>query len=99
MVNNQQLVPGTNLKRLKYEVASEIPYFGGPIPNDQEYKSRLDNLKFQVAQELQIPLNRGYNGELTSRQAGAIGGRLGGKIGGQMVKRMIAYAENQLSQQ
>lgn len=52
-------------------------------------ESALDRFKFEVAAEQGIPLKRGDNGDLTTRQAG--------KIGGQMVKRMIALAERSLS--
>jgi len=52
----------------------------------------LDAFKFEVADDLGIPLRRGYNGDLRSRDAGAIGGR----IGGRMVRLMIRYAESSL---
>ncbi|MBE3590621.1 MAG: alpha/beta-type small acid-soluble spore protein [Firmicutes bacterium] len=54
---------------------------------------RYEDLKFELAQELGVPLQRGYNGELTARQAGY----LGGHIGGQMVRRLIRLAEEQLA--
>ena len=54
----------------------------------------LNQMKFEVAQELGISLKPGYNGEMTARDAG----RIGGKIGGNMVKVMIRYAEQALSQ-
>lgn len=90
------------LDRLKFEVADEIGYFperlGRPAPRDQrEFDAAIDDYKYEVAQELGIPLQRGYNGDLTARQAGAIGGRIGGRLGGQMVRRMIRYAEEHLS--
>jgi small acid-soluble spore protein D (minor alpha/beta-type SASP) len=53
----------------------------------------LDAFKFEVAQELGIPLTRGDNGELTTRDAGAIGGR----IGGRMVRILVRYAESSLA--
>lgn len=89
--NNDHLVPsaGNALQQLKFEVANE---FGLPATAEQ-----LDRAKFEVAAEIGVPLQRGYNGDLPSRQAGAVGGRLGGHLGGQMVKRMIALAESQLS--
>ena len=40
----------------------------------------------QAASEVGVNLNKGYNGELSSRQAGS--------IGGQMVKKMIEAYEN-----
>ncbi len=92
----------SGLDRLKMEVADEIGYFpqriGRPTPqNPQEYNAALDDYKYEVAQELGIPLARGYNGNLTSRQAGAIGGHIGGRLGGQMVRRMIQLAEEHLA--
>lgn len=81
------------LDQLKYEVSKELGYINsGP----QEYKQFLENAKFEVANELEIPLSKGYNGEIKSRDAGRIGGRIGGKIGGNMVRKMIEFAENQL---
>ena len=53
-----------------------------------EAKGALDKFKYEVASELGVPLSDGYNGDLTSREAGS--------IGGEMVKRMIAYAENNM---
>ena len=50
--------------------------------------SAFDQMKYEVANELGVPLTDGYNGDLTSREAGS--------IGGEMVKRMIAYAENNM---
>lgn len=39
-----------------------------------EAKSALNQMKFEIAQELGVPLKQGYNGDLPSRQAGYIGG-------------------------
>lgn len=49
-------------------------------------KEMLQGFKQEVASELGVPLKQGYNGDLTARQAGA--------IGGEMVKRMIEAQEN-----
>jgi hypothetical protein len=49
--------------------------------------------KHEVAEELGIPLNKGNNGNLSSRQVG----RIGGAIGGAKVRKMIAMAEEALS--
>ena len=54
-----------------------------------EAKSALDRFKFEVANELGVPLTDGYNGNLTSRQNGS--------VGGQMVKKMIEAQERQMS--
>ena len=51
-------------------------------------KSKLQSFKSEVASSLNIDLKQGYNGDLTSREAGS--------IGGEMVKRMIEYAEKNL---
>jgi len=97
---NRLMVPEARqrMDQFKYEVASELAYIpreGMSQPVD--YRRALDNLKYEIAGELGIPLVKGYNGELTSREAGAIGGRIGGPIGGQMVRRMIALAEEELA--
>ena len=53
-----------------------------------EAKSALDKFKMEAASEVGVSLNNGYNGDLTSRQAGS--------VGGQMVKKMIQKYENDL---
>ena len=54
-----------------------------------EAKSALDRFKYEVASEIGVPLKDGYNGDLTSAQAGS--------IGGEMVKKMIMKQEEQMS--
>ena len=56
--------------------------------NVPEAKAALDTMKYEVARELGVNLKQGYNGDLTSRQAGS--------VGGQMVKKMIEAYENGL---
>ena len=51
-----------------------------------EAKDAMKRFKEEVASELGVPLKDGYNGDLTSKQAGS--------IGGEMVKKMIMNAEN-----
>ena len=51
-----------------------------------EAKSALDQFKMEAANEVGVNLHNGYNGDLTSRQAGS--------IGGQMVKKMVEKYEN-----
>ena len=53
-----------------------------------EARGGLDQFKYEVAREVGVDLRQGYNGDLTTRQAG--------HIGGQMVKRMIEIAERNL---
>ena len=54
-----------------------------------EAKGALDRFKYEVASELGVPLKEGYNGDLTSRQNGTVGGN--------MVKRMIEAQEKQMA--
>ena len=54
-----------------------------------EAKGALDRFKYEVASELGVPLKEGYNGDLTSRQNGS--------VGGYMVKRMIEAQEKQMA--
>ena len=54
-----------------------------------EAKSALNRFKYEVANELGVPLSDGYNGDLTSRQNGS--------VGGYMVKKMIEAQERQMS--
>lgn len=54
-----------------------------------EAKGALDRFKFEVANELGVPLTDGYNGNLTSKQNGS--------VGGYMVKKMIERQEQQMA--
>ena len=54
---------------------------------NKQAKQALEQIKMQAASEVGVNLNNGYNGDLTSRQAGS--------IGGQMVKKMVESYENQ----
>ena len=54
-----------------------------------EAKEAMDKFKMEVANELGVPLKNGYNGDLTSRQNGS--------VGGYMVKKMIEAQERQMS--
>jgi len=86
------------LEGFAFEVAQELGYFPeGADSDERAYRSALDRRKFEVAEELGIPLRRGDNGDISSRDAGRIGGRLGGRIGGQMVRRLIQLAEQELA--
>ena len=53
-----------------------------------EAKEALEKFKMEAANEVGVTLNQGYNGDLTSRQAGS--------IGGQMVKKMVESYENSI---
>jgi small acid-soluble spore protein D (minor alpha/beta-type SASP) len=52
-----------------------------------------DNAKFEAAEEVGVPLKKGYNGQLTSEQAGKVGGRLGGS----MVRELVKMAQENLA--
>ncbi len=53
-----------------------------------EAKQAMNRFKMEAASEVGVNLKEGYNGDLTSRQAGS--------IGGQMVKKMIEAYENSI---
>ena len=53
-----------------------------------EARDAMDRFKMEAANEVGVQLKQGYNGDLTSREAGS--------IGGQMVKKMIESYENNL---
>ena len=53
-----------------------------------EARAALDKFKMEAASEVGVNLKNGYNGDLTSRQAGS--------VGGQMVKKMIEKYENDI---
>ena len=52
-------------------------------------KEALNRFKQEVASEIGVPLKEGYNGDLTSAQAGS--------IGGEMVRKMIRSQEEKMS--
>ena len=53
-----------------------------------EAKEALNRFKMEAANEVGVNLKQGYNGDITSRQAGS--------VGGQMVKKMVEAYENNL---
>jgi small acid-soluble spore protein D (minor alpha/beta-type SASP) len=54
-----------------------------------EAKAALERFKMEAASEVGVTLKQGYNGDLTSKQAGS--------VGGQMVKKMISSYESSLA--
>ena len=52
-------------------------------------KAALEKFKMEAANEVGVTLKQGYNGDITARQAGS--------VGGQMVKKMIESYEKNLS--
>ena len=57
--------------------------------NVPEARQAMDQFKMQAANEVGVNLKNGYNGDLTSREAGS--------VGGQMVKKMVEAYEQNLS--
>ena len=58
------------------------------MSKNNEKKAALENFKMQAASEVGVNLKQGYNGDITSKQAGS--------VGGQMVKKMVEAYENNL---
>ena len=56
--------------------------------NVPEARAAMDKFKMEAAAEMGVNLKQGYNGHLTSREAGS--------VGGQMVKKMIEDYENKI---
>ena len=53
-----------------------------------EAKEALNKFKYEVANEVGVNLKQGYNGDLSSKDAG--------RIGGNMVRKMIQQVENNM---
>ena len=58
-------------------------------PEVPQAKDALDRFKFEVANEIGVPLKQGYNGDLTSREIGS--------VGGEMVRQMIRRQEEEMA--
>jgi small acid-soluble spore protein D (minor alpha/beta-type SASP) len=56
--------------------------------NIPEAKAALEKFKMEAANEVGVTLKQGYNGDITSKQAGS--------VGGQMVKKMVEAYENSI---
>ena len=57
--------------------------------NVPQARNALDNMKYEIARELGVNLKQGYNGDLSARE--------NGYVGGYMVKRLIEQAERQMA--
>ena len=57
--------------------------------NVPEARAALEQYKFEIANEIGVPLKKGYNGDLTSAQIGY--------VGGYMVKKMIEAQEKAMA--
>ncbi|WP_054957178.1 alpha/beta-type small acid-soluble spore protein [Paenibacillus dakarensis] len=84
--NNKYAVPSA---------AQGIQAFKAKVMKNEGYTvdpNRPDDVKYEVARDLGIPLQQGSNRDLTTEAAGQIGG----KIGGSMVREMIRLAQQEL---
>jgi len=81
--NNQQSAPNIQSAQTSGNSSSSNN------PSVPQAREALNNMKHEIASELGINLKQGYNGNLTSREAGY--------IGGYMVKRMIEQQEQNMS--
>ena len=57
--------------------------------NIPEAKAALEKFKMEAANEVGVTLKQGYNGDITAKQAGS--------VGGQMVKKMVESYENSMN--
>lgn len=81
---------------LVQEAAEGVQKLKGRVMTEKGYHvdpNSPDDVKYEVARQLNIPLQKGDNGKLTSKQAGLVGGQ----IGGSMVKEMIRMAKANLN--
>lgn len=85
--NQRILVPEARaaLNKLKGEVMKKKGY------DVDQHTSHL--VKYEVAEEKGIPLDKNYNGNIKAKDAG----KIGGEIGGTMVSEMIEMAKKQLN--
>ncbi len=60
-----------------------------PAKNTAAAKQKMDQMKYEIANEIGVNLKQGYNGDLTSKDAGY--------VGGYMVKRMIEDVERSMA--
>ena len=58
-------------------------------PEVPQAREALNSMKYEIARELGINMKQGYNGDLTSRE--------NGYVGGYMVKRLVKQAQQQMA--
>lgn len=71
------------------EAQNAVDHLKGKVMQQAGYpvdKDNPNNVKYEVAKELDIPLTHGYNGNIKAKQAGQIGGSIGGKMVHEMIK-------------
>ena len=78
-------------KKGKRKMASNNSNSNNYANTSPQAMQNLDRMKYEIANQLGVNLKQGYNGDLTSREAGY--------IGGYMVKRLIEQAEHQMAGQ
>ena len=84
--------PSATISANRLEVKNRMASNSGSNQiNVPQARNALNNMKYEIARELGVNLKQGYNGDLTSREAGY--------VGGYMVKRLIEQAENQMAGQ
>jgi small acid-soluble spore protein D (minor alpha/beta-type SASP) len=77
------------------EAGESLDLFKVQVMRQQGYAVDINNpnqVKYEVARSMGIPLTEGDNGQLTTEAAG----RVGGEIGGAMVREMVRMAKEQL---
>lgn len=75
-----------------------IAQFKAQVMRNEGYvvpPSQPESVKYEVAKSLGVPLKQGDNGQLTTEEAG----KVGGQIGGAMVREMIRIAKQKMAQQ
>lgn len=75
---------------------SSIDSFKAQVMKNEGYSvdtSQPENVKYEVARSLGVPLKQGDNGSLKTEEAG----KVGGQIGGAMVREMIRMAQEKLA--
>ncbi|MCQ6282258.1 alpha/beta-type small acid-soluble spore protein [Bacillus sp. EB600] len=76
-------------KPLVPEARNELDLLKAKVVNSQS----PEQAKFEAAEEVGVPLKNGYNGRLTSHEAGKVGGRLGGS----MVRELVKMAQKSMT--
>jgi hypothetical protein len=79
------------------EAGQGLDWLKGQVMKREGYQvnpERPDQVKFEVARQLGVPLQQGYNGHLRTEDAG----KIGGEIGGAMVRELVRMAQERLAQ-
>ncbi|MGG3280413.1 alpha/beta-type small acid-soluble spore protein [Paenibacillus solani] len=83
-------------RRSRRHRSPEMQQFMTKVMRNEGYQvdpQRQEDLKYEVARTLGVPLKPGDNSDLTTEQAG----KVGGAIGGSMVREMVRMAQESLS--